>query len=222
MRLAPVLAVVPHLGVHEHDDQHSALRPSARELQRISRCPTTIRERPARHSTMPSTHPRAGGEAHRPGLRLFERFEIINDKNSRQSSLRLSFMKRVVCLPQRPDCTEALSRSLRRDVRSRDSVGALEVGHDEPELRPGRVRALGGGEAQRPFPGHDLGFQRSSPAAMYSRLSSTIASVLMLLGQDAEHSPWNVHPPKPSASIASTMFLTRLRRSICPCGSSER
>jgi hypothetical protein len=68
------------------------------------------------------------------------RFEIINDKNSRQSSLRLSFMKRVVCLPQGSDRTEPLSRSLRGDIQGGDPVGTLEVGHDEPE-----------------FPGHDLG-----------------------------------------------------------------
>jgi hypothetical protein len=60
------------------------------------------------------------------------RFEIINDENSRQSSSRLSSMQRVVCLPQSPDCTEPLSGSLRRDVQGGDSVGALEVGHDEP------------------------------------------------------------------------------------------
>jgi hypothetical protein len=43
-------------------------------------------------------------------------------------------MQAVVRLPQRPDGTEPLDRSLRGDVRGCDSVGALEVGHDEPAV----------------------------------------------------------------------------------------
>jgi hypothetical protein len=50
-------------------------------------------------------------------------------------------MKRVVCLAQRPDGTEPLDGSLCCDVRGRDSVGALEVGHDESGL-PGHSKAM--------------------------------------------------------------------------------
>ncbi len=62
------------------------------------------------------------------------RLEIIDDKNSRQSSLRASSMQRVVCLPERSDGTESILRGLGADVRGCDSIGAVEVGHDESEI----------------------------------------------------------------------------------------
>src|SRR5262249_38045562 len=55
-----------------------------------------------------------------------------------------------------------------------------------------------------------------------SALRREIVSTGMPFGQTAVHSPVFVQPPKPSASIWSTIAVTRSYRSGWPCGSRPR
>src|SRR5690554_1723688 len=55
-------------------------------------------------------------------------------------------------------------------------------------------------------------------AAKYSRFIRAMFSKEIPFGHSTSHAPVLVQFPKPSASIASTMFLTRSAASIRPCG----
>src|SRR5882724_993965 len=59
-------------------------------------------------------------------------------------------------------------------------------------------------------------------ARAYSRFNLAMKLALISAGQTASHSYVFVQLPKPSASIALTIFRARLARSGSPCGKSAR
>ena len=82
----------------------------------------------------------------------------------------------------------------------------------------GRVRAA---LARSIAPTYSPALPRNRARA-YSRFSFAIKLALISAGQTASHSYVFVQFPKPSASIALTMFTTRLVRSGEPWGKSAR
>src|SRR5206468_13046843 len=64
--------------------------------------------------------------------------------------------------------------------------------------------------------------RRRNCARAYSRFSFEIKLALISAGHTASHSYVLVQLPNPAASITCTIFSTRLSRSGCPCGKSDR
>lgn len=120
-----------------------------------------------------------------------------------------------------------------RPAPDRHDLRQLRVEATHRPRAPARATAKARGrlhphdEAARPKKGAGRIRLSNLRAHLRSEVKRSLFSVEMTssgisFGQDAEHAPMLVQPPKPSASCWETIALTRVQRSGWPCGSSPR